>query len=143
MGRTRPEDIERCAAIVASAAFAGAVGFAALRLIEPAIGEPARELAAAVSAAIAYLPCARALARISPCVRQFPVRAFRIAAIEPVEPDELLLTDADRLDAPHTTTASDEPLELEDILEAIGPESRVARLFDCEAMPIAGQLVAR
>jgi hypothetical protein len=54
--------------------------------------------------------------------------------------DELVLSQADRLDAAA-------PLVLDDILAAIGPESRVVRLFDRKAMPTPpptpGQLQSR
>src|SRR4249919_2848867 len=55
-----------------------------------------------------------------------------------LDPNELLLTDAERLDA--------EPghlLLLDDVLAEIGPESRVVRLFDRKAMPTPGQLKSR
>jgi len=56
--------------------------------------------------------------------------------------DELLLTervDDDRLPA----AESDDPLVLDDVLAAIGPDSRVVRLFDRTAMPTPGQLQVR
>lgn len=53
--------------------------------------------------------------------------------------DALLLTEADRLPA----AASGDPLVLDDVLAAIGPESRVVRLFDRTAMPTPGQLQVR
>jgi hypothetical protein len=53
--------------------------------------------------------------------------------------DELLLTEADRLPVP----ASGDPLVLDDVLAAIGPDSRVVRLFDRTAMPTPGQLQVR
>lgn len=52
---------------------------------------------------------------------------------------ELILTDADRLQPSSTT----EPLELDDILANLGPDSRVVRLFDPAAMPTPGQLKTR
>jgi hypothetical protein len=47
-----------------------------------------------------------------------------------------VLTDADRLPV-------DEPLELDDVLAELGPESRVVRLFDPAKMPTPGQLNSR
>ena len=49
-----------------------------------------------------------------------------------VEPDELLLTDFDRL--------RPDELMLDDILAELGPDSRVVRLFDPNAIPTPGQL---
>jgi hypothetical protein len=56
--------------------------------------------------------------------------------------DELVLTDADRLEAA-AAPGQDEPLVLDDILAAIGPDARVVRLFDRKAMPTPGQLKSR
>jgi hypothetical protein len=39
--------------------------------------------------------------------------------------------------------AEEEPLLLDDILAELGPDSRVVRLFDPEAMPTPGQLKSR
>ena len=54
--------------------------------------------------------------------------------------DELLLTDADRLD--ETLVGGDE-LVLDDVLASLGEGSRVVRLFDPSAMPTPGELKAR
>jgi hypothetical protein len=83
------------------------------------------------------------LARTAPGERRFLVPIFAVAPIEPVGLDELLLTDADRFGPSHSPTAAGEPLELNDILEAIGPESRVVRLFDSAAMPTPRELMDR
>ena len=59
-------------------------------------------------------------------------------ALKVMDNVELLLSEADRV-------GSDAPLDLNDILEEIGPDSRVVRLFDRKAMaaPTPGQLQSR
>ena len=52
--------------------------------------------------------------------------------------DTLELGEADRL----TSSAEDE-LELDDVLVAVGPESRVVQLFGSDGPPTAGELVDR
>ena len=52
---------------------------------------------------------------------------------------ELVLTEANRL----TPTATEEPLLLDDIVEAMGPDSRVVRMFDRRAMPTLSELQSR
>jgi len=61
---------------------------------------------------------------------------------ERFDPDELLLTDADRLE-PSVAADDGEPLVLDDVLAAIGPDSRVVRLFDRRAMATPAQLRSR
>jgi hypothetical protein len=66
-------------------------------------------------------------------------------------PGELLLTDTDRLssnillltDGDRLQTAAHQPLDLDDILAQLEPDSRVVRLFDPAAMPTPGQLKGR
>jgi hypothetical protein len=55
-------------------------------------------------------------------------------------PGELVLTAADRIDA---AAPQDQPLVLDDVLAELGPESRVVRLFDRKAMPTPGQLKSK
>jgi hypothetical protein len=61
-----------------------------------------------------------------------------LTEVDRCEPDELLLTAADLL-----RPASEEPLVLDDILAELGPDARVVRLFDRQAMPTPGQLKSR
>lgn len=81
----------------------------------------------------------------------FPTPAFDLLEFEPfatgelvlsdqdrVEPQELVLSEADRFDP-----GASEALDLDDVLEAIGPDDRVVRLFDRKAMPTPGQLQSR
>jgi len=147
----------------ASALFAGAVGYAAYGVTWVYGLGPQLALSAAGAGALAYVHCSRllgvgtrrsaryTLAEFTPSGLEFVDAPEELLLTVQLEPDELLLTDrvgssdellltqADRLD-------SDAPLELDDILSAIGPDSRVVRLFDRKAMPAAatpGELQSR
>ena len=145
----------------ASALFAAAVCFAAYAFAGTAGVEPRLAFAAAGAGALAYLPCSWLLSLTGRRPRSFEVRFYaardlelvdapgellltdrlqpeELLLTERVEPDELLLSEADRV-------GSDAPLDLNDILEEIGPDSRVVRLFDRKAMaaPTPGQLQSR
>ena len=95
--------------------------------------------AGGISAIVAY-PAAQLLLRVlEGGPRPFQQPVFNIVRIEPVELDELLLTQSDRLQPPGDRA----PLELDDILVEIAPDFRVVQLFDPLAMPTPGQLKAR
>jgi hypothetical protein len=127
----------------ASVVLGGAVAYAAVRLLSGAIPELQLALTATAVGAISCLLSLRALNAAARRAPQFAVPVFDVRDLEELESDELLLTervndelvltDADRLDSPA-------PLELDDILAQIGPDSRVVRLFDRKAMPTPGQL---
>lgn len=145
----------------ASALFAAASGFAAYGLSTTSGLDPQVALGAAGAGALAYLPCSRLLGAGGPRGRRFALPDFTVCDFELVDepeellltdridadellltdrvsPDELLLTEAERLD-------SDAPLDLDDVLAEIGPDSRVVRLFDRKAMSAVtpGQLQSR
>ena len=130
----------------ASIVLGGAVAYAALRWLAATIVEPQLALFAAVAGVISCFICLRALKVLAERGPQFAVPIFNVNELDGFEmdelllterlPDELLLTDADRLD-------SAVPLELDDILARIGPDSRVVRLFDRKAMPTPRQLKTR
>ena len=130
----------------ASIVLGGAVAYAAVRWLAATIVEPQLALFAAVAGVISCFICLRALKALAERGPQFAVPIFNVNELDGFEmdelllterlPDELLLTDADRLD-------SAVPLELDDILARIGPDSRVVRLFDRKAMPTPGQLKTR
>jgi hypothetical protein len=83
------------------------------------------------------------LRRVEPEPRHFKVSDFVIQPVAPAAMPELLLTEAYLyLPSEACGSASDE-LVLDDVLAEIGPESRVVRLFDPEAMPTPGQLKDR
>jgi len=146
--------IEAGAGRSASALFAGAVGYAAFGIGSTVGLDHQFALGAAGAGTLAYVPCSRLLGVGSKRGTRFNLPEFSLSELEFVDapeelllteqlvPEELLLTDrvsstgelvlteADRLD-------SDAPLVLDDILDAIGPDSRVVRLFDRKAMPAA------
>ena len=131
-------------------------------------------LAALMAAAglAAFLACNRSLAAAARREPDFALSIFDVREIEIFEPEELFLTDADRLEpselllteadqmrsteldgelvlteadrlVPSATQAGEEPLVLDDILAQIGPGARVVRLFDPKKMPSPGQLKSR
>ena len=153
----------------ASAIFAGACAYAAYAGLGLAYRMPMLGVAAGVAAVAGYLVTVRALGSVEPEARAAPLSVFDVRTLEGMEPDELLLierrvpgelllTDSDRLpDNPferaerllleHYKAAEvaapdsgDDALLLDDILAELGPDSRVVRLFDPEAMPTPGQL---
>lgn len=131
MDRARTERIETAVDRLAAAAFSGAVGFAVLQLL----GVPA----ACGAAAAAFAGTALALGRVGAGEERFELAAFVLATHSP-EVDELLLTEADRLES---CAGLDEPLLLDDVLAEVAPDSRVVRLFDAARMPTPGELNAR
>ena len=138
--------MELLAERVSSVVLGGAIAYAAFRWLEGAVIEPQRLLCAAAVGAISCLSCMLTLSALAKRGPQFAVPAFDVTELEPFQCDELLLTervnhdliltDADRLDSPV-------PLELDDILAEMEPDSRVVRLFDRKAMPTPGQLKSR
>jgi hypothetical protein len=152
------ERFQRGAERFASALFGGAVGYAAYRLCGGAL--PQLELigCAAAAGAAAFLLVATMFGRLARRPR-FHVPVFRpqewgelaedellltemaggeLLLAEPLN-DELLLTDAvEQAPGPRP-----DPLVLDDVLAAVGSDSRVVRLFDPKAMPTAGQLRSR
>lgn len=146
---------------VASALFAGAMGYAAYALLGGFISLPELAACAAAATIVANLLCARSLAMAARRAPKFKVPVFDVGEIE--MEDELILTQADllpteelvlgetdRLDPNELVLTqhdrlrpASEPLILDDILAELGPDSRVVRLFDRKAMPTAGQLKRR
>lgn len=133
--------VERIVVVAAAMTFAGAVGFAAFRALGAFMAQPGLNGLTAGVGGLAFLLCGRALDRIGAKQPRFNVPIFDIGAAGPFKSDELLLTDADRLEPAHA--AAEEPLELDDVLHELGPGARVVRLFDPAAMPTPGQLKAR
>ena len=124
--------IERILDAMAAAVFAVAVSVCADRL---SFG-----LAAAASGAAVSLCGAYALLRAVRPRGRFRLAEFALPDM-PEQPEELVLTDADRL-PPEEPERSPELL-LDDVLAQLGPDSRVVRLFDPAAMPTPGELRAR
>lgn len=122
----------------ASALFGAAAGFAAYEWLS--LSAPrwqATALAAAVTLVLSFL-CNRVAGAIAVRNHIFSVPVFDVRELETLEPDELTLTEADQL-----VSGAEEPLVLDDILAEIGPDSRVVRLFDRQAMPTPGELKSR
>lgn len=137
------ERIERAVDQAASAVFAGAVAFS-LSMLLPGVLFQRYVLAGSVGIA-AFLLSFRLLRHRASRAPDFEVRTFELRDFSFEEPPELLLTDqvellltdADRL---RPQRSVEEELVLNDILEKLGPQSRVVRLFDPAAMPTPAQL---
>jgi len=126
------ERIEGIASFAAATVLAVAVGFAVSRLT-PSMTTVGGAAASALFIALLVLRS------IAPGAGEFSLVPFGPAELAFEELDELLLTEADRID----TSAGDDELVLDDILADLGDDSRVVRLFDASAMPTPGQLRAR
>jgi hypothetical protein len=126
--------VERGVEAAAAGIFAAAVAYSAGRLLE------LTPLAWPLALAAAFLLCRHALAAVGAEGRDFVLAAFDVPSIEPQAPEELLLTEADEVEAsaPHT-----DELLLDDVLAAVGPDSRVVRLFDRRGMLSPGELSER
>ena len=161
MNATLIERIETNVERGASAAFAGATGFAVYGAFGEAPFQPELGVGIGVAALIAYFLCRSVLETLAQRDRSFGLRVFDVRDIETID-DELVLTDADRIDNDLVLTDADrlqpgelllteadrvehpgEPLELDDILHELQPDSRVVRLFDRKAMPTPGLLQSR
>lgn len=121
---------------------AGAVAFAVYEVLNGMLGARQLGIAAGCCGVVTYLLCSRVLVSRSFELPDFGIRPFDVAELEFTEAEELVLTDADRLEVP-ADQGQQEPLILDDILAEIGPDSRVVRLFDRKAMPTPGNLKSR
>jgi hypothetical protein len=147
MSGDRAEHIEAGVDRLAAAICAVATAFAFSKLVPIPLME--RVALAAATGVLGYLLLVQALASVAAGKRTLRLPEFKLADFEPVELDELLLTElpelilteADRLPAKEVYRPDE--LLLDDILTEIGAESRVVRLFDPAAMPTPGQLNAR
>lgn len=129
------EWIEGIASFGAAAIFAVAVAYAVSRLTPSAL-----PIGAVAAAALFF--AMQILRSIAPDEREMPLAEFEPAELVIEDWDELLLTEAERIDEGHSPDADDE-LVLDDVLAELGEESRVVRLFDRSAMPTPGQLRTR
>ena len=132
MSGAKSERIEAGVDTVAAAFFAAGTALVLILLA-------ASNLYVLTASAVAFAGCFYGLRSIEPEYAQFSIPRFQIEQFQPLELDELKLTDADRL----AGAQLDDALILDDILAEIGPDSRVVRLFDRDAMPSPGQLIAR
>jgi hypothetical protein len=124
----------------ASALFAMAAAYAAFQWLAPQ-SRPAMLVAVAIAtAALAYLLSFGLLNAVQAEAAALCVPPFDVGEIEAVQAPELLLTDRYE---PAALSHKEEPLLLDDILQELGADSRVVRLFDPAAMPTPGQLNER
>jgi|SoimicmetaTmtHAB_FD_contig_61_1075381_length_1253_multi_2_in_0_out_0_2 hypothetical protein len=127
--------IEAIASVGAAAILAVAVAFAASQLT-------ASVVTGVAGAAAAFFVTGRILRSVAPNPNDLPLAEFEPAGLIFEELDELVLTDADRID--HAPPAGDDDvLLLDDVLAGTGHGSRVVRLFDASKMPSPGQLKDR
>jgi hypothetical protein len=131
----------------AAVALATAVAYAILLTVAP--------VPAAAAGALAFVTAFNGLRSVRP--RRYVLADFGPIPLEAEEPDELILTEADRFlpqlvlaeadrvpgeliltDADRLTSEGE--LVLEDVLAEPAADSRVVRLFDPAAMPTPGQL---
>ena len=144
----------------ASALLAGAVGFAVYGAFGDVPLQPELGLGIGVAATIAYFLSKGVLQSVADRDRRFTMRPFDVREIETID-DALILTEDDRVGATELVLtaedrmepdellltdrapATEEPLELDDILNELRPDSRVVRLFDRKAMPTPGELKTR
>ena len=133
MDTRQAQRIERMADAAAAIVLAIATGACAVRL--------SCGFGVTVTATALALCCSFALLRaVRPSGGRFRLAEFELTDL-PAPPEELLLTDADRLS--HEPEPSAAELLLDDVLAELGPDSRVVRLFDRTAMPTPGELRAR
>lgn len=127
--------IEGVASVAAAAIFAVAVAYAVGRVTDSTV-------TAGAGAAAALFGALQILRSIAPNDSELSLTPFEPAELVIEEWDELLLTDADRVDQARSCDVED-VLVLDDILTELGDELRVVRLFDASTMPSPGQLKAR
>lgn len=149
MSTGRTDRIELTADAGAAAALAAAVAYAILLTVAP--------VPAAAAGALAFVTAFNGLRSVRPRHPGYVLADFGPIPLEAEEPDELILTEADRFlpqlvlteadrvpgeliltDADRLTSEGE--LVLEDVLAEPAADSRVVRLFDPAAMPTPGQL---
>ena len=144
--------VETCTEAAAAALFGGSVAYAVYCWLGAGVSQV--QLAASTSGAglVAFALCAGAMRMAVQHKPELTVSIFDVRDIGFEDIDELMLTDADRLDSDELLLTKadrlngqvhDDPLVLDDILAEIDPEARVVRLFDRKAMPTPGQLKSR
>jgi len=128
--------LETSVDFAAAAILAAAGAYAMLRLgWSPVV--------AAIVAGAMLFASSRLLRSISTGSPTLALAPFATAPLpEVADIDELILTDADRLDAGDQGELVDE-LVLDDVLAKLEDLSRVVRLFDASAMPSPGELKGR
>jgi hypothetical protein len=145
MRRRTEQLVEAALDWIAAAVLAGAVAFSAFELLSHSLTAPQRLICALAAGLLAFTTSARLLRRAGAKRPSFELRTFAFPDLSFEEVEELVLTDADRLHPVAHEVAHERPdeLVLDDILDELGPDARVVRLFDPAAMPTPGQLNAR
>lgn len=140
----REERIERAMDLAAAGLLAGATGFSAFRLLTGTLAQPCLSVCAGGMALVGLIFASRFLRVVGPQPPAFELRTFAFPDFGFEDVEELVLTDADRLQpAAENVEGCTGELMLDDILAELAPDSRVVRLFDRSAMPTPGQLNAR
>ncbi|HEY8593171.1 MAG TPA: hypothetical protein VIL42_09965 [Sphingomicrobium sp.] len=120
----------------ACASFGAACAIAAYVWLSASLAQPTLGAYAGGAGALAYLCCGRVLAALVGNSERMATPPFELRHYEAPELEELLLTERVQPDA-------GDALVLDDILEQLGPDSRVVRLFDRSAMPTPAELKSR
>src|SRR3954454_17637382 len=144
MNASQIDRIETNVKRLASALFGAAVGYASYIALRDVVSLPELGVCAVAAAIVANLVCSRALNAVARGRPQFKVSIFDVREIEIIQ-DELLLTDADRLesrgdlvltdgarlppgelvltaaDRIDAAASQDQPLVLDDVLAELGP----------------------
>ena len=137
MSWQRAQNLELGLDVGASALLASAVAFAATRIAAPV------SLLLGATATV-FVGCMAALRRIDSDDPGFSLAEFVVEQPAFEEPDELILTEADRFSPEALSDEGDDSeLLLDDVLAELNGESRVVCLFDRAAMPTPGQLQRR
>jgi hypothetical protein len=162
----RTERIERNVDRMASAVFAAAAGYAGFVWFAFRTSQPWLGVETGITVAFAYFISVCTLGAVKPAARKVPVPIFDVRNVEPIEAAEESVSEPVEVSEPFEATpaesastedasagdastdelpseAEEEPLLLDDIVAEIGPNSRVVRLFDREAMLTAGELKSR
>lgn len=130
-----------------AALFNFAVAFAVASVVGRSAHAPFAAAAAVMAGLAAFLLAWVALRRFGRAGPRFALPRFESLLVETdsrnhADDGELLLTEVVAQDGGAGVTERDELL-LDDILETMGPESRVVRLFQPNGVPTAGELQAR
>ena len=149
MSTGRTDRIELTADAGAAAALAAAMAYAILLTVAP--------VPAAAGGALAFVAAFAGLRSVRPHDPGYALTEFGLIPLEAEQPDELILTEVDRLLPELVLTEADripdeliltdadrlpteDELLLEDVLAGPEPDSRVVRLFDPAEMLTPGQL---
>jgi hypothetical protein len=144
--------VETFTETAAAALFGVSVAYAVYTWLGVGVSQPQLGACAGGAGLAAFFLCVGAMRMLVQHEPDLPVSIFNVRDIAFDDIDELVLTNADRVNSDELLLTAadrlngqvqDDPLVLDDILAEIGPDSRVVRLFDRKAMPTPGQLKSR